>query len=152
VETDFVPVGIPFFGAKDMASRYMSFDNVRFITQDKFDQLGNGKLQDGDLICLLRGSVGKTRIFKAKEKYTTGFICAQMIIIRLRDLRLLEYIYSVISAPYYLQILESKITGTAVRQLPAKEIAQMLIPLPPYQEQTRINQAISDLVKQTDTL
>lgn len=88
----------------------------------------------------------------AKENYTTGFICAQMLIIRLRDLRLLEYIFSVISAPYYLQILESKITGTAVRQLPAKEIAQMLIPIPPYQEQIRINQAISDLVEQTDKL
>ena len=138
VETDYVTDGIPFFGAKDMADKYMSFDEVRYISEEKFAQLGNGKLQNGDLICLLRGSVGKTRIFKAVEKYNTGFICAQMLIIRCFNLSILDYVYAAISSPYYTKILETKITGTAVRQLPAKEVAQMLIPLPPLSEQHRI--------------
>lgn len=138
VETDCVPDGIPFFGAKDMAAKYMSFDEVRYISEEKFAQLGNGKLQNGDLICLLRGNVGKTRIFRAVDKYQTGFICAQMLIIRCLDLDVLDYVYATISSPYYTKILETKVTGTAVRQLPAKEIARMLIPLPPLSEQCRI--------------
>ena len=138
VETDYVPDGIPFFGAKDMAEKYMSFDDVRYISEEKFAQLGNGKLQNGDLICLLRGSVGKTRIFRSIEKYSTGFICAQMLIIRCLNSSVLDYVYVAISSPYYTKILETKITGTAVRQLPAKEVARMLIPLPPLSEQRRI--------------
>ena len=138
VETDYVPNGIPFFGAKDMAEKYMSFSDVRYISKEKFAQLGKGKLQNGDLICLLRGRVGKTRIFKATEKYHTGFICAQMLIIRCLDLNILNYVYTAISSPYYAKILETKITGTAVRQLPAKEVARMLLPLPPLSEQHRI--------------
>lgn len=138
VETDYVPDGIPFFGAKDMAEKYMSFDDVRYISEEKFAQLGNGKLQNGDLICLLRGSVGKTRIFRSIEKYSTGFICAQMLIIRCLNLSILDYVYATISSPYYTKILETKTTGTAVRQLPAKEVARMLIPLPPLSEQRRI--------------
>ena len=101
VETDYVPDGIPFFGAKDMAEKYMSFDEVRYISEEKFAQLGNGKLQNGDLICLLRGSVGKTRIFKATENHKTGFICAQMLIIRCLNLSVLDYVYAAISSPHY---------------------------------------------------
>ena len=52
VEADYVRNGIPFFGAKDIDGDMMSFQNVRFISQQKFDELGNGKLVDGDIICL----------------------------------------------------------------------------------------------------
>ena len=134
VESDYVSDGVPFFGAKDMGEKYMDFDAVRFIGKEKFKQLGNGKLKDGDLICLLRGSVGKTRIFKETQKYTTGFICAQMLIIRCLSLEMLDYVYTVINAPYYQTMVEAKITGTAVRQLPAKEVANLLIPIPPAAE------------------
>ena len=145
VESDYVTEGIPFFGAKDMSDKYMSYNDVRFISEAKFEELGNGKLQDGDMICLLRGSVGKTRIFKASSQYSTGFICAQMMIIRCINLGLLEYLYTVILSPYFTQLVESKITGTAVRQLPAKEVANLLIPVPPIEEQERIIQAINKI-------
>ena len=82
VEKDYVDFGVPFFGAKDMCDAVMSFDNVRYISMEKFAELGNGKLQDKDFICLLRGSVGKCALFIADEQHHTGFICAQMVIIR----------------------------------------------------------------------
>ena len=152
VEADYVSDGIPFFGAKDMGDKYMEFSTVRFITQEKFAQLGNGKLQNGDLVCLLRGSVGKTRIFKESEKYSTGFICAQMMIIRCLDLNILDYLYALINSPYYCKAIESKITGTAVRQLPAREVANILIPLPPLNEQFRIIEKLSEILFELRTL
>jgi len=151
-DKDYVSDGIPFFGAKDMGNIFMEFSNVRYITKEKFDELGNGKLVDGDFICLLRGTVGKTRIFKASPKYSTGFICAQMVIIRCHNPLIREYIYNVISSPYYAGIIESKTTGTAVRQLPAKEIADILIPIPPIEEQYRINGKLSTLLSEIRTL
>ena len=152
VESDYVSDGVPFFGAKDMGEKYMDFDAVRFIGKEKFKQLGNGKLKDGDLICLLRGSVGKTRIFKETQKYTTGFICAQMLIIRCLSLEMLDYVYTVINAPYYQTMVEAKITGTAVRQLPAKEVANLLIPIPPAAEQKRILKTITSALLPLKTL
>ena len=152
VESDYVSDGVPFFGAKDMGEKYMDFDAVRFISEEKFKQLGNGKLKDGDLICLLRGSVGKTRIFKETQKYTTGFICAQMLIIRCLSLEMLDYVYTVINAPYYQTMVEAKITGTAVRQLPAKEVANLLIPIPPAAEQKRILKTITSALLPLKTL
>lgn len=146
VESDYVSDGIPFFGAKDMGSISMNFDSVRFISEEKFNQLGNGKLHDGDLICLLRGNVGKTRLFRKNEKYSTGFICAQMLIIRCINLNLLPYLYSIFSSQYYFNEIEANVSGTAVRQLPAQKIAHILIPLPPLAEQQRIVAKLEQLL------
>ena len=152
VEADYVESGIPFFGAKDIDGEMMSFQNVRFISQQKYDELGNGKLVDGDIICLLRGSVGKTAKFEANEQFDTGFICAQMLIIRLLDKSLFGYISSYFKSPDYTNYVESKVTGTAVRQMPAKEMGNLLIPLPPLAEQKRIVEKIKELMQYCDKL
>lgn len=152
VESDYVEDGIPFFGAKDMGIKYMSFDSVRFISQNKFDELRTGKLCDKDFICLLRGSVGKVAIFSENEHHKTGFICAQMIILRSLIREVVDYLYSVFSSPYYYRCIELKTTGTAVRQLPAKELGNILIPLPPLAEQKRIVAKIEELLPYCDKL
>ena len=146
VETDYVDSGIPFFGAKDMGEKYMLFDNVRYISESKFNELGNGKLQDLDFICLLRGSVGKIAIFAKDLKHQTGFICAQMVILRCIDSSMVPYLYHIMKSAYYVKAVESKTTGTAVRQLPAKELANVIIPLPPLAEQKRIVEKLEQLL------
>ena len=145
-ETDYVEEGIPFFGARDMVNGKMDFSSVRFISKDKYDELGGGKLKDGDLVCLLRGSVGKIACFYENDHYSTGFICAQMVIMRLIIKDLLSYIQIMTETPYYQKIISSKVTGTAVRQLPALEISKVVIPIPPLQEQKRIVSKIHELM------
>ena len=146
VEADYVEHGVPFFGAKDMGKKYMSFSEVRYISLEKYNELGNGKLRDKDFICLLRGSVGKCAIFNADDKHKTGFICAQMIIIRCLTTSLCEYVFTYLSSTYYAKSIESKVTGTAVRQLPGKELGKLLIPLPPLAEQKRIVARLEELL------
>lgn len=146
VESDYVEFGIPFFGAKDMSGRYMSTENVRYISDKKFQELGNGKLTDNDFVCLLRGSVGKVSIFRTDAEHQTGFICAQMVIVRLMNRAMVDYVYFVLSSPYYCAYVDSKTTGTAVRQLPAKELGKLLIPLPPLAEQKRIVARLEEIL------
>ena len=146
VDTDYVDFGVPFFGAKDMSGRYMSFANVRYISETKFEELGNGKLQDNDFVCLLRGSVGKISQFKKDRNHETGFICAQMVIVRSVSSLIVDYLYTVMNSPYYFRFIESKTTGTAVRQLPAKELGNLLVPLPPLAEQKRIVAKLEEIL------
>ena len=152
VEADYVDFGIPFFGAKDMEGKYMSFADTRYISKKKYDELGNGKLQDKDFICLLRGSVGKCAIFRSDANHETGFICAQMIIIRLVNKQLCDYVYGYLSSPFYGSEIESRVTGTAVRQLPGKELSKFLVPLPPLAEQKRIVARLKELLPLCDAL
>ena len=146
VEKDYVEFGVPFFGAKDMEGSVMSFDNVRYISEKKFAELGNGKLQDKDFICLLRGSVGKCALFVADKRHQTGFICAQMVIVRCINTEICRYLANFLASPFYLRYIESKVTGTAVRQLPAKELGNVLIPLPPLAEQKRIVAKLEEIL------
>ena len=146
VEKDYVEFGVPFFGAKDMEGSVMSFDNVRYISEKKFAELGNGKLQDKDFIYLLRGSVGKCALFIADKRHQTGFICAQMVIVRCINTEICRYLANVLASPFYLRYIESKVTGTAVRQLPAKELGNVLIPLPPLAEQKRIVAKLEEIL------
>ncbi|MGN0513234.1 MAG: restriction endonuclease subunit S [Lachnospiraceae bacterium] len=146
VDTDYVEFGIPFFGAKDMVGQYMSFENVRYISETKFAELGNGKLKDSDFICLLRGSVGKTALFRADAEHYTGFICAQMVIVRSINREIVDFLYKIMTSPYYFGYVESKTTGTAVRQLPAKELGKLYVPLPPLAEQKRIVAKLEEIL------
>ena len=146
VESDYVDFGIPFFGAKDMNGSAMSLENVRYISEKKFSELGNGKLKNKDFICLLRGSVGKCAAFIEDEKHRTGFICAKMVIVRCIDKAICDYMQKFLMSPFYSQYIESKVTGTAVRQLPAKELGNVLVPLPPLAEQTRIVAKLEELL------
>ena len=91
VDSDYVNIGIPFFGAKNMGEKYLLLNDVRYISKNKFDELRSGKLQNNDFVCLLRGSVGKISIFKEDEKHKTGFICAQMVILRCFDLSTVDF-------------------------------------------------------------
>ncbi|WP_440445983.1 restriction endonuclease subunit S [Phascolarctobacterium succinatutens] len=48
--------------------------------------------------------------------------------------------------------MKGKITGTAVRQLAAKDLANMIFPLPPLAEQKRIVARLEELLPLCDRL
>ena len=145
-ERDYVNDGIPFFGAKDIIDSYLSFENVRYISKEKFEQLSRGKLLDWDIICLLRGSVGKCAVFRSNEKYKTGFICAQMVIIRCINKAIFHFLYTFLRSSFYIAAINKKTTGVAVSQLSAAELSRLIIPLPPLAEQKRIVQKIEEIL------
>ena len=142
VEIDYKNDGIPFFGAADMINNQLVFtDNLRFISQEKFDSLRSGKLKDKDYVMLLRGAVGKWAQFFKYDKYSTGFINAQMVIIRANS-NVVSFIKVLFNSPVFEIFLREKTTGTAVAQMSAKDLATLAIPLPPLAEQKRIVAAI----------
>ena len=146
VESDYVPVGIPFWGAKDIIENELTVTpNLRYISEKKFDELGNGKLRDKDFVCLLRGSVGKWASFDANEDMTTGFINAQMVIIRMLNLYVTYWMKIYFSSPLFTNSTEQTVSGTAVNQMSAKDLSLFLIPIPPLDEQKRIVDKINEI-------
>jgi len=152
-ETDLQDSGIPFFGAKDMMDGQLRFDNgLRFITPDKFKELSNGKLIDNDFVMLLRGTVGKIATFNINQDFQTGFINAQMLIIRMFKTNLCDYFRCFFLTSIFRDIVTSKITGSAIKQMPANVVPVFLVPLPPLAEQKRIVAKIDQLMALCDKL
>ena len=147
VESDYVSVGIPFWGAKDIINNKLTVtSNLRYISQEKFDELNNGKLQDKDFICLLRGAVGKWAIFNETETIKTGFINAQMVIIRANLKDIIEWLKTYFSSPFFCSLRDKYTSGTAVSQMSAKDLSRFLIPIPPQAEQRRICNTIRQIL------
>lgn len=139
IESDYVPFGIPFWGAKDIINNKLTVtSNLRYISQEKFNELNNGKLRDRDFICLLRGAVGKWATFNVTKTIKTGFINAQMVIIRSNNLDSIEWLKTYFSSPFFTNLCDKYTSGTAVAQMSAKDLSKFFIPIPPQTEQWRI--------------
>ncbi|WP_301388629.1 restriction endonuclease subunit S [Thalassolituus sp. UBA2590] len=150
---DIVSNGVPFFGAPDIIDGKLAMSHeLRFITESKFSELSNGKLQDLDVVILLRGSVGKVALFQANEKYSTGFINAQMLITRLYDKVMTGYFFKYLHSSFFNRQIDNFRSGSAVQQMSASNLSNTLIPLPPLPEQQRIVAKVDKLFALCDQL
>ncbi len=146
-DSDLVVSGIPFWGAADMINGELKYSgDLRYISTEKYEELRSGKLVDGDYVCLLRGAVGKWAKFTANETYSTGFINAQMIIMRLIDLQLSPYFRVFLQSTSFELQKKQNVTGSAIAQMSAANLHRFLIPIPPLVEQKRIVARVEELL------
>lgn len=139
VEADYVDGGIPFWGAKDIIDNKLTVtSNLRYISNQKFNSLSQGKLHDNDFVCLLRGAVGKWAIFNKENNVETGFINAQMVIIRPINCNYVDWLKMYLSSGLFESQCVQFISGTAIAQMSAKDLSTFLIPIPPIIEQAKI--------------
>ena len=84
-EKDIVENGILFLSTQNIVNSKINYDNCKFISQEKFNELSKGKLKKDDLVITLRGSIGNVAKFNG-DVYNTGFINAQIMIIRSKNI------------------------------------------------------------------
>ena len=145
--------GIPFISSKDIIKNKIKItEATKYIKDEKFKQLNSGKLINNDIVFCLRGSVGKHGIFNVTNHYKTGFINAQLIIIRMHNKINIQYIDNYFDTPLFKEILAKYISGSAVTQISATLLQQLLFPLPPLKEQERIVKKIDELMALCDKL
>lgn len=135
--TDIVDQGVLFVSTRNIVQSKLNLDTSAFIREDKFRSLTRGKLKRNDLIVTLRGSVGQAAIFDCE--YDTGFINAQLMIIRPGQAVLPNYMHHLFChAKFQGELLASQ-SGSAVPQLTAGQIGRMEIPVPPIDVQRRFD-------------
>jgi len=152
-KSDLVMSGIPFFGAPDIKNEKLSYStDLRFISHKKFSELSNGKLVDRDFVMLLRGTVGKVAQFHSNENHITGFINAQMLIIRLVIPEIDSYLKRFFISALFRRDIDAKISGAVIKQIPASVIAEIKLPIPPKEEQVVIAKKVDELMALCDQL
>lgn len=143
---DFVATGIPFLSSKSIVNGRLVFNNVPFLSMEKFQRLRQGKLIPGDLVITVRGTIGSCAAFSG-EFYPTAFINAQMMILRPDGAKLLsDYLLAISHSKYWINLLALSAYGSAQQQLSNKLLAVIALPLPPEEEQKAI---LSELAVRT---
>ena len=147
---EYVASGIAWINAGHITDDgYLNADKMNYITQNKYDSLRSGKIQRNDLLFCLRGSFGKVARI---EPFCEGAIALSLVIIRLFNTALREYLFIYLKSPQAANELNKYANGTAQPNLAAKDVLKYLIPLPPLAEQHRIADKVSKLFAQLDAI
>ena len=136
-ERDYGAEGIPFFSSRDIVRNRLKLDKVAFISEKKFRSLGRGKLQTGDLIITVRGTIGSIAVFDGEE-HETGFINAQMMIIRPSRAIKSEFLHHVAQSSLWRKQLSYYSYGSAQQQLSGQILRNIYLAAPNVREQEEI--------------
>jgi type I restriction enzyme, S subunit len=88
--SEFVSEGVPFINAGHLVDGSVDLQNVNRITEETFDRLGRGKLQSGDLLYCVRGSLGRIARVGTLDR---GAIASSLVIVRECGLANACYLY-----------------------------------------------------------
>lgn len=131
----FVSAGIPFINAGHIKNGNIDFESMNYISGERFDLLGSGKVQCNDILYCLRGSLGKTAVIRAIEE---GAIASSLVIIRPSNKIDTDYLYHYLVSPRGKAEIWKYDNGSSQPNLSAKSVKGYKIPLPPLEEQKRI--------------
>lgn len=142
---DIKNTGILFLNTKNIVDGKITFKDTAFITQEKFDSLGRGKLQKDDLVITLRGTLGSCAKFNCD--YETGFINAQLMIIRAGERVDSDFLHALLTSDPIQKKLKSIGNGAAVPQLTASQLKLFELYLPPLTEQLKFRDILNKCQK-----
>jgi type I restriction enzyme S subunit len=140
--SDYVASGIPFVSASDLDGRRIDLSGATFISQGAYDRLGNGKIEQGDILFCLRGSLGKIGLAKGIQK---GAIASSLVIIRPKQDVSRDFLYYILSGSTGKTIARELDNGSVQGNLSVRELKQVEIDLPSPQEQKAIAHILGTL-------
>ena len=142
--------GIPFINAGDLINGTVDLEGCKRVSPEKYAQMGGAKLQRGDILFCLRGSLGKWGLMESDGGSLASSLCA----LRnerpdLVDVRYIAHAMSTRVIPLQIWFNES---GSAQPNLGAEQVARFRVPLPPFEEQHRIVDEIDRETAEIDAM
>ncbi|WP_455153726.1 restriction endonuclease subunit S [Veillonella parvula] len=137
--------GIPFISALNIKNKTISRDeNLLCMTSQQYDNLRSGKLEKGDIVFCIRGSIGKYGYYPFEK----GAIASSLVILRAFSncKAFIDYLMVYLETPLLLAEIKKYDNGTAQPNLSAKNLERFLIPLPPFEELKRIVEKVSNML------
>ena len=133
-----------FLSAKNVTSCGFNFDNKVFISSEKDNQLKAGKLKRNDIVITTRGTIGNVAIYDDKVPYNDVRINSGMLILRADSNKLdTKFLYYYLSSKEFKEQVNSLISGSAVPQLPIRDIKKLTLPNITKKQQEKIANIIS---------
>jgi len=143
---DFVESGVLFLMSANIKDRKLDLSETRFIREEKFQTLKNGRLKPFDLVITLRGNgFGKCSIFDCK--YKTAFINAQMMIIRPLEMNS-TFLHAFLSSNEIYRKIRGMSSGSAQPQLTSNQLTALTVFRPPLDLQNSFAVAIDRIEEQ----
>ncbi|WP_345882150.1 restriction endonuclease subunit S [Shewanella algae] len=150
-KSEYVDEGIPFINTGHIdPNGSLSVNRMNFISEDKYNSLGSGKIQKNDIVYCLRGAtMGKTAIVNPFE---TGAIASSLVIVRPNKNLYFKFAYYFLISPQAKAQIDRFDNGSAQPNLSAKSLGMYPICLPTREEQKEIVRLVDQYFAFADTI
>ena len=119
--------GIPFISALNLNGKtVVKDDRLLCLSDEQYHKLGNGKLQKGDMVVCIRGSLGKHGVFPFEK----GAIASSLVVLRNYFERFLcqEFLDLYLDSPLFFSEIKKYDNGTAQPNLAARSLERFGFP------------------------
>ena len=147
-------VGVPFIRANNISGLGLTWTDMKFIDNSLHQALTSGHLEEDDILITTRGDIGMVAL--VSNEFHGANINAQICLLRIINKSKLNnrYLLQLLSSDYCQKQFTELQTGSALKQLPKRNLLQMGILYPVIKEQTKIANfltAIDDKIAQAQT-
>jgi len=145
----YVPIGFKIYGQEQVISGDEKFGDY-FIDDIKYSSLESCAVKPGDILISLVGTIGKVLVLS--ESCQPGIINPRLVKISLYSDINREFIKPLLGSPLIQMELSEKSHGGTMNILNLGLLRDLLLPLPPKEEQRRIVAKIDRLMARCDEL
>ncbi len=124
--------------------QYVNLDRAFHISEERFEESPEIKIVNNDiLLCKDGAGIGKIGIVKGlKEKAS---INSSLLLVRAGKYFVTEYLYYFLAGPIMQQLVQERMTGSAVPHLFQRDVKEFVLEVPPINEQTEIIRRVEEL-------
>ena len=131
---------VPFIRVNNLVDLHLTFNNMKYITKEKHASLLSGHLQENDILITTRGDIGKVAI--VDKKFIDANINAQIALLRLNNKSEVIPYYLLEYLNYNYNYIQTFITGSALKQLPIKNLMKLQIKFPSIEIQRKYSKLL----------
>jgi len=140
-----------FLNAKNVTKFGFKFDEVQFITEQKDKIMGKGKLTRGDFVLTTRGTLGNFAYFDNHVAFENLRINSGMVVLRPLNDIVSNYYDKYFKSNFMQNQVRTLSFGTAQSQLTVGGIQKFKLLVPPYEEQCKIAETLSEVDAKIET-
>lgn len=144
-----IDTGYKYIRVADMNDNTVELNNIKYVPEDIYCQIKNYTINKDDLYITVAGTIGKIGYIPAELDGANLTENANKIVFSNINKKWLFY---VLKSPVVQQQIENMITKVGQPKLAIKRIVNIIIPLPPIEEQQRIVDKIEEIFDEIDNI
>jgi len=134
--------GVPFLSVKDISNGYICFDNVRYVSNKEHNEMYKRcNPERGDILLTKVGTTGIPVLIDTDIHFSL-FVSIALLKIFNKQVNNI-FLISLLQSPFVKKQCKNKTKGVGNKNWVIRDIANTLIPLPPLNEQKRIQTCIN---------
>ena len=133
---DYTPSGVPLVNPANITNGCIISTKLKYVSPMTAQRLESYRLHPGDVIIGRRGEMGRSAVVQSSQgEWLCGTGC---FFVTPCSVLAPEYLVFLLGSPYVKSVLMAASVGTTMNNLNHSILGDILIPLPPFDEQLRI--------------